>query len=105
MDARLDTVKIGSTTYFVVGVNTTTNTFQLSLTNGGSPEAFSGSQTGVPTRVIGDQSFERTTKGCTFSFTNQIPVPSICAKKPQGLQALDVWIWDSSNGGIKFGPG
>jgi hypothetical protein len=54
--------------------------------------------------TIGDVSTERSKKGCTFTFSTQIPVPSICANKVQGEQKLiDVWVWDSDNGGIKFG--
>ena len=53
--------------------------------------------------TIGDQNSERSNNSCTFDSTKVTVVPSICAKKPQGLQAVDVWIWDSSNGGIKFG--
>ena len=54
-------------------------------------------------QIIGDVSAERSSSGCTFTYSNQIPVPSICAKKVQGMQAVDVWVWDSQNGGIKFG--
>jgi hypothetical protein len=55
--------------------------------------------------VIGDVNGERTSKGCTFTYSNStdIPLPSICAKKVPGQQAVDVWVWDSDNGGIKFG--
>jgi hypothetical protein len=50
--------------------------------------------------VIGDVPAERSTKGCTFQFSAQIPIPSICVKK-QG-QAFDVWVWDAKNGQIKW---
>ena len=105
MDARLDTVKIGSTTFFVVNVNTTTNTFQLAATQGGSPLDFvAGPQVGTPERIIGDQSFERSSKGCVFAYSNNIPVPSICGDKAQGLsQTIDAWVWDSHNGSNRFG--
>jgi hypothetical protein len=56
--------------------------------------------------IIGDSSAERTTTaGCTFTFNaSTIPLPSICAKKIQNNpKIIDVWVWDSSNGGIKFG--
>ena len=53
--------------------------------------------------TIGDVPTERSTKGCTFEFSNQIPVPSICVKKVQGLnQTFDVWVWDTKNGQIKW---
>jgi hypothetical protein len=55
-------------------------------------------------QTIGDQSSERSSKGCTFTYSTQIPVPSICAQKVQGLsKTIDVWVWDSQNGGVKFG--
>jgi hypothetical protein len=56
-------------------------------------------------QVIGDQDTERTkTAGCTFTYSTQIPLPSICAQKVKGVaQALDVWVWDTTNGVIKFG--
>jgi hypothetical protein len=50
--------------------------------------------------VIGDVPAERSTKGCTFQFSAQIPIPSICVKK-QG-QTFDVWVWDAKNGQIKW---
>jgi hypothetical protein len=58
------------------------------------------------TKTIGDSSAERTnTAGCTWTFNAAtIPLPSICAKKIQNNpKTIDVWVWDSSNGGIKFG--
>ena len=50
--------------------------------------------------VIGDVPAERTTKGCTFTFSAQIPIPSICVKKSG--QTYDVWVWDAKNGVIKW---
>lgn len=58
----------------------------------------------TPPLVIGDQDEERSKKGCTWTFSTEIPVPSICAKKVQGLpQALDVWVWDVGNGRVGYG--
>jgi hypothetical protein len=104
MDARLDRVEIGSDTYYVV--QATSTTFKLSDTSGGTPlSSFpNGPLPGTPTRVIGDQSFERSNKGCVPAYVTQIPVPSVCAKKVQGQQqTLDVWLWDSHNGRNGYG--
>jgi hypothetical protein len=54
-------------------------------------------------RVIGDQSGERSNKGCTTVFSPQIPIPSVCAVKVKGAGAIDAWLWDSENGRVGWG--
>jgi len=99
--ARMDGLQIGSTKYYKVGYQPSDNSFQLAATAGGTPVSFpNGTQTGSPIRIIGDQSDERTSSvGCTTTFSNQIPIPSICVAKVKGMQGTyDAYTWSDGNG-------
>lgn len=98
--ARMDGLQIGATKYYVVSYQSSNNSFQLSAAAGGAPLSFAdGTQTGSPIRVIGDQSDERSTVGCTLTFSSKIPVPSICVQKVKGTQGTyDAYTWSDGNG-------
>jgi hypothetical protein len=100
--SRMDGVQIGTTKYYVVGYQPTSNSFQLSTSAGGPPSSFPDSTAlaGSPIRIIGDQNDERTMNtGCTFTFSNAIPIPSICDKKVKGTSGTyDAYVWDQGNG-------
>ena len=89
--------------YFVVGYQSSNNSFQLSLTNGGPPLTLTaGTGSGEPIRIIGDQSGERSTTLCSTTVpASTVAMPKICAVKVSG-KTLDAFLWDSGNGRVNW---
>jgi hypothetical protein len=88
--------------YYVVGC-ATDNSFRLAATQGGAPLTLTNATGSAnPIRIIGDQSDERSSAGCTTT-TPPANIPSVCGAKVKGNnQAIDAWLWDSANGYGQF---
>jgi hypothetical protein len=92
--------------YFAINRATdgTNTTFQVATSATGKPITFTGSGpfTGSCIRIIGDQKAEKLTS-CTAESAGPAPKvpPALCAAKLSNSR-VEVYLWDSANGGIHY---
>lgn len=84
----------GANVYYVLGTNITTNTFEISTTNGGAPIITSGTQSGTQTMVMNNP---------TYSMNNAAFALSISFVAAQTPGSTSATILDSNNNFLNAG--
>jgi hypothetical protein len=113
--ARMDGLRLTASTlglapkkYFVIGYQSSDNSFQLSETKGGVflPLSATLNPKGEPVRIIGDKDDaigdERSDAVCSTDIPPvSVTMPKICVKRA-GQQTLDAYLWDNGNGTVNW---